>query len=88
MTLPEIKLKISKILIKWNMPTRQVAINEIVSLYSEALEAQEKRIEKIIKKTRPIFLRKSDILSLDSILAIRLQLRKEIIKDLSKLKEV
>lgn len=30
-----IRLKISKILVKWSMPTRQVAITEIISLFKK-----------------------------------------------------
>jgi len=38
----EIRDKISKILVKWSMPTRQVAINEIMELIKE----QEKKLIK------------------------------------------
>ncbi len=33
------KEEISKILVKWNMPTRQVAINDIVKLHKSKLQA-------------------------------------------------
>lgn len=36
------KEEISKILVNWDMPTRQVAINEIVALLSSKLEEQAK----------------------------------------------
>lgn len=40
-----LRQKISEILIKWNMPTRQAAISEIVALSSNKLQRQ---LDKII----------------------------------------
>ncbi len=51
----ELRIKISKILIKWAMPTRQSAINELISLIDlygmEEVEKQQyKKHKKIINK--------------------------------------
>lgn len=43
-----IKEKMSKILVKWSMPTRQVAINEIVQEFDLVIKQTEERmVEKI-----------------------------------------
>lgn len=39
-----IKEKMSKILVKWSMPTRQVAINEIVQEFDLAIKQTEEKI--------------------------------------------
>ena len=41
----EIRNKISKILVKWSMPTRQVAINEITTLLSSQRKEWEEKIK-------------------------------------------
>src|SRR3990167_10709093 len=38
----DLKRKISEILVRWNMSTRQVAINEIVALLKETSEGEKK----------------------------------------------
>ncbi len=43
-----LKEKISEIFTKWNMPTRQIAINEILSLFKDELEKslpKERKVE-------------------------------------------
>lgn len=49
-----LKEEISKILIKWNMPTRQTAINEIVAL----LSAHDTALSEELKKMKVIELQK------------------------------
>ncbi len=48
-----LKNEIAEILVKWNMPTRQVAINEIVSLFTkEKHEVYEKVYQDVAKRFR------------------------------------
>jgi len=47
----QLRKKISQILIRWNMPTRQVAINEIIELFYETLRHPQKLKNRV--KQRP-----------------------------------
>lgn len=42
----QLRTRISEILVKWNMPTRQVAIGELMSLITEACAAEREETEK------------------------------------------
>lgn len=46
-----IREKISEILVKWEMPTRQIAINEIVEEFDLAIKQTEERIVKEMLQT-------------------------------------
>ena len=45
----ELRNKISEIFIRWNMPTRQVAITEILSLFEEETPMKETKIRDAYK---------------------------------------
>lgn len=43
-SMEDLRENISKILIKWNMPTRQAAINELLALFTESLKGQRQEL--------------------------------------------
>lgn len=47
---PDYKKQISQILVKWAMPTRQVAINEIIRIITKAEQAINKRCNEECEK--------------------------------------
>lgn len=49
-TLDELRKEISKILIKWSMPSRQSAINELVTLFTE--HSKQARIDELKNVTK------------------------------------
>ena len=55
----EIREKISKILVKWGMPTRQAAISEIMALFSQS--SLKQRIVEKMNKMRPEITLKNDL---------------------------
>lgn len=44
--------KISKILVKWGMPTRQVAINELLELHRAELQSLIDKVDSNMKETK------------------------------------
>ncbi len=49
----EIHNEISEILVKWDMPTRQAAINEIVSLFTQSRKERDEELREKIGELPP-----------------------------------
>ena len=49
-TKPNLREEISKILIKWDMPTRQAAINELVQFVEHAVDTERKHRATVVRK--------------------------------------
>jgi hypothetical protein len=55
----KIREDISKILVKWSMPTRQVAIDEILEILDKTIKSKLEAVEEIMQKERETWARES-----------------------------